>query len=85
MDDDTNTVYGHCYKVLVWDETNDGIPYWVAVNSFGKDWGENGKLQRSDSVNLHNQHFMVYLGFFRVKRGKGFYDVTFGLPGFNRF
>lgn len=36
-------------KVIGWGEEN-GIPYWLVVNSFGPDWGDHGtfKISRGD-------------------------------------
>lgn len=38
---------GHAVKLIGWGE-EDGIPYWLAVNSWGLDWGDNGlfKIRR---------------------------------------
>ena len=37
----TVSIY-HAVKVVGWNRTLDGIPYWIAKNYFGSDWGENG-------------------------------------------
>lgn len=37
----TNELYGHCVKLVGWGEENN-TPYWIYLNSWGRDWGENG-------------------------------------------
>uniref|UniRef100_A0A9J7Z1A6 Cathepsin B n=1 Tax=Cyprinus carpio carpio TaxID=630221 RepID=A0A9J7Z1A6_CYPCA len=32
---------GHAIKILGWGEEN-GVPYWLAANSWNTDWGDNG-------------------------------------------
>ena len=34
----------HAVKIIGWG-TQDGIPYWTVVNSWGPDWGENGTFR----------------------------------------
>ncbi|KAJ8953149.1 hypothetical protein NQ318_017176 [Aromia moschata] len=34
-------VGGHAVKLIGWGEEG-GVPYWLAANTFGTDWGENG-------------------------------------------
>uniref|UniRef100_V5G6P4 Cathepsin B n=1 Tax=Anoplophora glabripennis TaxID=217634 RepID=V5G6P4_ANOGL len=40
---------GHAIKIIGWGEEN-GTPYWLGVNSFNDEWGENGffKISRED-------------------------------------
>lgn len=33
---------GHAIKILGWGEEN-GVPYWLAANSWNTDWGDNGE------------------------------------------
>ncbi len=35
---------GHAIKILGWGEEN-GVPYWLAANSWNTDWGDNGEGQ----------------------------------------
>jgi len=35
---------GHIIKIIGWGEEN-GIPYWLIVNSWGTQWGENGLVR----------------------------------------
>ncbi|GMT10913.1 hypothetical protein PFISCL1PPCAC_2210, partial [Pristionchus fissidentatus] len=41
---------GHAVKVIGWGEEN-GTPYWLAVNSWNTDWGENGLFRIIRGVN----------------------------------
>lgn len=34
---------GHAIKILGWGEEN-GVPYWLAANSWNTDWGDNGEV-----------------------------------------
>ncbi|RXN20678.1 cathepsin B-like protein [Labeo rohita] len=36
-----SAVGGHAIKILGWGEEN-GVPYWLAANSWNTDWGDNG-------------------------------------------
>ena len=33
---------GHAIKIIGWGETDDGVKYWICVNSWNEDWGEKG-------------------------------------------
>jgi cathepsin B len=33
---------GHAVKLIGWGTTDDGVDYWVIVNSWNKSWGEDG-------------------------------------------
>eukprot|EP00252_Welwitschia_mirabilis_P018100 TRINITY_DN40289_c0_g1_i1.p1 TRINITY_DN40289_c0_g1~~TRINITY_DN40289_c0_g1_i1.p1 ORF type:complete len:349 (+),score=58.07 TRINITY_DN40289_c0_g1_i1:340-1386(+) len=33
---------GHAVKLIGWGTTQDGVDYWLIVNSWNKSWGENG-------------------------------------------
>lgn len=35
---------GHAVKLIGWGEEN-GIPYWLLVNSWNRDWGDNGTFK----------------------------------------
>ncbi len=36
-------LYGHCAKMIGWGVTDDGTtPYWLYMNTWGREWGENG-------------------------------------------
>ena len=41
----------HAVKVVGWNKSSEGIPFWIAKNYFGSDWGENGYFRiRMDDV-----------------------------------
>lgn len=47
---------GHAVKLIGWGEEN-GVPYWLMVNSWNPDWGDNGlfKIQRgTNECNVDN-------------------------------
>lgn len=33
--------YGHCVKIIGYGKEN-GVPYWLASNSWGRNWGDSG-------------------------------------------
>ena len=33
---------GHAIKIIGWGETDDGVKYWICVNSWNEEWGDNG-------------------------------------------
>jgi len=35
---------GHAIKIIGWGE-EDGVPYWLIVNSWNSDWGDNGTFK----------------------------------------
>ncbi|CAJ0944528.1 unnamed protein product, partial [Mesorhabditis belari] len=35
-------VYWHVVRLIGWGKDKDGAHYWLAVNSFGRNWGDNG-------------------------------------------
>ena len=35
---------GHSIKIIGWG-VEDGLPYWLVVNSWNEDWGENGYVK----------------------------------------
>lgn len=49
---------GHAVKILGWGEEN-GVKYWLAANSWGSDWGENGffRIRRGFS-DCYVEHYM---------------------------
>lgn len=41
-----NLIYGHCVKIIGWGEERIAgatRKYWTIANSWGLDWGQNGK------------------------------------------
>ena len=42
---------GHSIKIIGWG-VEDGLPYWLVVNSWNEDWGDNGyvKILRGHNV-----------------------------------
>ncbi|MFH4973438.1 hypothetical protein AB6A40_000147 [Gnathostoma spinigerum] len=38
---DSKELYGHCAKLLGWGEEG-GVKFWTYMNTWGRDWGENG-------------------------------------------
>ncbi|KAJ8977053.1 hypothetical protein NQ317_000938 [Molorchus minor] len=51
-----SSVGGHAVKILGWG-TDNGIPYWLAANSWGTDFGENGFfriLRGSNNVDIES-------------------------------
>jgi cathepsin B len=43
-------VGAHAIKLIGWGETDDGVQYWIAQNSWGKHFGEDGFF----NIKLHN-------------------------------
>ena len=33
---------GHAIKIIGWGETDDGVKYWICVNSWNDEWGDHG-------------------------------------------
>ncbi|KHN71837.1 Cathepsin B-like cysteine proteinase 4, partial [Toxocara canis] len=40
---ESQELYGHCAKLLGWGEEN-GEEYWLYMNTWGREWGEDGLL-----------------------------------------
>lgn len=40
---ESKELYGHCAKLLGWGE-QDGLKYWLYMNTWGRNWGDSGKL-----------------------------------------
>lgn len=43
----------HSVKLIGWGEEN-GVPYWLAVNSWNNDWGDNGLFKIRHGTNECN-------------------------------
>lgn len=50
--EDWKVMYGHCVKLIGWgvekiriNNVTDNVPYWIAVNSWGRDWGDHGTFR----------------------------------------
>eukprot|EP00375_Theileria_parva_P000707 XP_763377.1 cathepsin C [Theileria parva strain Muguga] len=41
----------HAVALIGWGETDEGFKYWVARNSWGKDWGDNGFFKIVRGIN----------------------------------
>jgi cathepsin B len=39
-----NVLGGHAVKIIGWGN-EDGIPYWLIVNSWNEDWGDQGTFK----------------------------------------
>lgn len=48
-------MYGHCAKVIGWGTTATGTTYWTMVNSWGRNWGENGTVFKFKYSNFHER------------------------------
>ncbi|GMR54160.1 hypothetical protein PMAYCL1PPCAC_24355, partial [Pristionchus mayeri] len=47
----SRVVYWHVVKVIGWGQDETGSHYWLAVNSFGRNWGDNGVFKiNTDSM-----------------------------------
>ena len=44
----------HVISLLGWGETSRGTPYWIARNSFGTVWGEQGWFRIIRGINSLN-------------------------------
>lgn len=54
---------GHAIKILGWGEEN-GVPYWLAANSWNTDWGDNGEgyiFSMKTNVPLYCLQFVTQL------------------------
>ena len=54
---------GHAVKVIGWGEEN-GVPYWLAANSWGPDWGDGGffKIRRGTNE-CGIESYLIAVGF----------------------
>ncbi|KAI3416107.1 hypothetical protein GPALN_005656 [Globodera pallida] len=50
---DDRIIYWHVVRLIGWGHAEDGQLFWVAANSFGEQWGENG-LFRVDTTLLED-------------------------------
>jgi len=43
-----NYLGGHAVRMIGWGESEEGVPYWLIVNSWNEDWGDKGlfKIKR---------------------------------------
>ena len=57
--DKANYVYGHCMRAIGFGEEN-GIRYWTAVNSWGRNWGDNGNKTLSKTYVTGKNAFHGY-------------------------
>lgn len=48
-------------RVIGWGINGNGVRYWLAANSWGTSWGENGffKIRRGDNECLFEDYFMT--------------------------
>lgn len=55
---------GHAVVLVGWGETTDDdgtvLPYWIALNSWGTDWGKDGYFYIKRGENLCNVEFDAY-------------------------
>lgn len=42
----------HAMTVVGYDETPEGLKYWIVKNSWGKKWGEEGYIRMQRGVHL---------------------------------
>lgn len=42
-------IYWHVVRLIGWGHDKDDKHYWIAINSFGAHWGDNGKSNRLES------------------------------------
>jgi C1A family cysteine protease len=64
---DTKT--DHLISIVGWGETKDGVKFWIAKNSWGQFWGEDGFFRIVANRN--------YLGIESVMTQMGYYDNNF--------
>lgn len=55
------TYLDHGVAVVGYEETSEGIKYWIVKNSWGSDWGENGyiRIQRREAEGLCGINMMA--------------------------
>ncbi|XP_044005058.1 tubulointerstitial nephritis antigen-like [Aphidius gifuensis] len=41
----------HSVRIVGWSETDDGEQFWIAANSWGTEWGENGYFKIAKGIN----------------------------------
>ncbi|XP_044005759.1 zingipain-1-like [Aphidius gifuensis] len=41
----------HSVRIVGWSETDDSEQYWIAANSWGTEWGENGYFKIAKGIN----------------------------------
>ncbi|KAK0425605.1 hypothetical protein QR680_009284 [Steinernema hermaphroditum] len=58
-------VYWHVVKLIGWGHNDGGNHHWLAVNSFGEHWGDNGVF-RIDTSLLDNAGLEYETGLYRV-------------------
>ncbi|KAH7706698.1 cathepsin B1 isotype 4 precursor [Aphelenchoides avenae] len=59
----------HSVRLIGWGELNTTakpLPYWIGVNSWGREWGENGTFRVIRGINAGNIEQFAVAGFPRV-------------------